>query len=353
MLFTKLLSAQFSCLHAYAIALTLLVMHAALQESRLPGYEQLYNDSMRRRLKLEALAQLPPEEATFRPRVSPTGLAAARRLAGDMVCRWHCHRGMPAVHGFRPIARCKSACCPDFLTARHSSSLPRCLQVNTSSVVLKRLLEGQEGEVPLGGSDDVATRWVPVLHSFRYPAHSHRPFSCSCAGANLLTNPACPFARRRLLERGRRYQEKLAAAQREAEEAPRDPATGRPLFQPKTHRPPIYDRNPDGAVELGSREDGHMLGMAALQSHAFVGPASTAGPSAICICNGRTCCNDQRPNASAPYWCNNFVQGRPLASACTASRRSGTIRWVAVVAVHCCATFACCLSLAISCATAC
>lgn len=43
---------------------------AAAQESRLPGYEQLYNDSMRRRLKLEALAQLPPEEATFKPRAS-------------------------------------------------------------------------------------------------------------------------------------------------------------------------------------------------------------------------------------------------------------------------------------------
>ncbi|PRW39076.1 expressed ef-hand domain-containing isoform A [Chlorella sorokiniana] len=124
-----------------------------LRETRLPGYEQLYNDSMRRRLKLEALAQLPPEEATFRPRV------------------------------------------------------------NTSSVVLKRLMEGREGEVPLGGSDDVATR---------------------------------------LLERGRRYQEKLAAAQREAEEAPRDPATGRPLFQPKTYRPPSYDRNPDGAP-IGER----------------------------------------------------------------------------------------------------
>lgn len=39
-------------------------------------------------------------------------------------------------------------------------SVPKtCPQVNTSSVVLKRLMEGREGEVPLGGSDDVATRW--------------------------------------------------------------------------------------------------------------------------------------------------------------------------------------------------
>jgi len=52
----------------------------------------------------------------------------------------------------------------------------------------------------------------------------------------------------RLLERGRRYQEKLAEAQRLAEEAPRDAATGQPLFKPKTHRPPIYERNPEGAL---------------------------------------------------------------------------------------------------------
>lgn len=53
---------------------------------------------------------------------------------------------------------------------------------------------------------------------------------------------------RRLLERGRRYQAKLAAAQREADEAPRDAATGRPLFQPKTYRAPHYERNPEGGL---------------------------------------------------------------------------------------------------------
>ncbi|KAL4440425.1 hypothetical protein ABPG75_003426 [Micractinium tetrahymenae] len=120
-----------------------------LRESGLAGYEQLYNDSMRRRMKLEALAAQPPEEATFRPRV------------------------------------------------------------NTSSVVLKKLMEGrEEGEGLLVGSADVATR---------------------------------------LLERGRRYQEKLTEAQRQAEEAPRDPATGRPLFKPKTYRAPQWERNPEGA----------------------------------------------------------------------------------------------------------
>lgn len=42
---------------------------ACLQESGIAGYDQLYNDSMRRRLKLQQLAARPPEEATFRPRV--------------------------------------------------------------------------------------------------------------------------------------------------------------------------------------------------------------------------------------------------------------------------------------------
>ncbi len=35
----------------------------------MPGYEQLYNESARRRMKLEELAQKMPEEATFRPQV--------------------------------------------------------------------------------------------------------------------------------------------------------------------------------------------------------------------------------------------------------------------------------------------
>lgn len=42
------------------------------------------------------------------------------------------------------------------------------LQVNTSSVVLKKLMEGREGEEALGGSADVAARWVGaarVLHT--------------------------------------------------------------------------------------------------------------------------------------------------------------------------------------------
>ncbi|KAI3431406.1 hypothetical protein D9Q98_004459 [Chlorella vulgaris] len=120
-----------------------------LKESGIAGYEQLYNDSMRRALKLQQLAQRPPEGATFRPRV------------------------------------------------------------NTSSVVLRKLLEGRaEGEVATTGPGaDVATR---------------------------------------LLEKGRRYQEKLQEAQRRQEEQPRDAATGQPLFRPKTHRAPQWERNPEG-----------------------------------------------------------------------------------------------------------
>lgn len=67
------------------------------------------------------------------------------------------------------------------------------------------------------------------------PAAVHT-FSLWCDSAQLF----------RLLERGRRYQLKLAEAQRQAEEAPRDPATGRLLFKPKTHRAPQWERNPEG-----------------------------------------------------------------------------------------------------------
>lgn len=43
------------------------------QENGLPGYEQLYHDSLRRRRKLEALAAQPHEEATFHPKVRGIG----------------------------------------------------------------------------------------------------------------------------------------------------------------------------------------------------------------------------------------------------------------------------------------
>ena len=85
--------------------------------------------------------------------------------------------------------------------------------VNTSSVAVKRLLEGRALAAAAGEGGE--------------------------AGA--------PGVEARLLERGRRYREKLEAAQRQAEEAPCDAATGRPLFQPKTHRAPQYERNPEGA----------------------------------------------------------------------------------------------------------
>jgi hypothetical protein len=55
------------------------------QESGIAGYEQLYNDSMRRALKLQQLAQRPPEGATFRPRVRTAWQRAGlgRRTAGS------------------------------------------------------------------------------------------------------------------------------------------------------------------------------------------------------------------------------------------------------------------------------
>jgi hypothetical protein len=58
---------------------------------------------------------------------------------------------------------------------------------------------------------------------------------------------AVPLSCCRLLEKGRRYQEKLQEAQRRQDEHPRDAATGQPLFRPKTHRAPQWERNPEGA----------------------------------------------------------------------------------------------------------
>ena len=161
------------------------------QENGLPGYEQLYHDSQRRRLKLEALAAVPHEEATFRPRI------------------------------------------------------------NTSSVVLKKLMEGREAAGPLdAGSDDVAMRCARSGALVACDGMAARCLLVSCAWPP----PARPNGTSRrpsrnpcsLLERGRKYQEKLQQAQREAEVAPRDASTGRLLFQPKTFRAPHYDRNPEG-----------------------------------------------------------------------------------------------------------
>lgn len=114
--------------------------------------------------------------------------------------------------------------------------------------MLKKLLEGREEEGLLGaGSVDVATRcaWQP-------PAVPACLLLQPAAGTeDWRVPPVSPTALGRLLERGRKYQEKLAAAQRQAAEAPRDAATGRPLFQPKTHRAPQYERNPEGEMQGG------------------------------------------------------------------------------------------------------
>ena len=48
-------------------------MHRLCQENGLAGFEQLYNDGLRRKMKLEALAAQPPEEATFMPQVGAAG----------------------------------------------------------------------------------------------------------------------------------------------------------------------------------------------------------------------------------------------------------------------------------------
>lgn len=120
--------------------------------------------------------------------------------------------------------------------------------------MLKKLLEGREEEGLLGGgSADVATRCAACAASRLLALHA-----CS-ATARHAHAPLCPWLLLalepcRLLERGRKYQEKLVAAQRQAAEAPRDAATGRPLFQPKTHRAPQYERNPEGKCHKGSRE---------------------------------------------------------------------------------------------------
>ena len=127
-------------------------------------------------------------------------------------------------------------------------------QVNTSSVVLRKLMEGRaEGEQgALGAGGDVASRWagcgrrgacMRACCAATAQRRSAPAWRSSSRPPPPLHAPSCPP---RLLERGRKYAEKLAAAQRQAAEAPRDAATGRPLFQPKTHRAPQWERNPEG-----------------------------------------------------------------------------------------------------------
>jgi hypothetical protein len=62
-------------MHAVALA-----FHA--QENGIPGYEQLFNDSIRRRLKQEHLARQAPEEATFRPRINTSSVVLRRLMEG-------------------------------------------------------------------------------------------------------------------------------------------------------------------------------------------------------------------------------------------------------------------------------
>lgn len=132
-----------------------------LKDSGITPCEQLYNDSMRRRLKQEVAAARLPEEATFMPRV------------------------------------------------------------NRSSVVLRRLAE----QARASGAGSGAS---------------------SEADGDSGLDPGSADVAARLQEHGRRYQAKLAAARAALVERPVDPATGRPLFQPETCRPPRFHRNPEG-----------------------------------------------------------------------------------------------------------
>ena len=130
-----------------------------LRESGISPYDQLYNESMRRKLKHDHLASLPPEEATFAPRI------------------------------------------------------------NRSSVVLKRLMEGRR---QAAGAEDGGLEGGALDSS---------------GGGDVAA---------RLLDRGRRYRQKLEVARDALEHRPVDSHTGRPLFRPATCRPPRFQRKPEG-----------------------------------------------------------------------------------------------------------
>jgi hypothetical protein len=126
----------------------------ALQESGVAGYEQLFADSARRRAKLEELAQRPPEEATFRPKVGHVlgqpCVSACVHVEPPLLCErvilLLC--GSPWSVSLSMRDRCAPLPCP----------LP---QVNTSSVVLRKLLVGQHGDRAPSSASDVAERWAP------------------------------------------------------------------------------------------------------------------------------------------------------------------------------------------------
>ncbi len=71
-----------------------------MQDSGIPGFEQLFNDSIRRRIKQDFLARQAPEEATFRPRINTSSVAlrhlvegrqgagSSGEQSGDVSARW-------------------------------------------------------------------------------------------------------------------------------------------------------------------------------------------------------------------------------------------------------------------------
>ena len=53
-----------------------------MQDSGIPGFEQLFNDSIRRRIKQDFLARQAPEEATFHPRINTSSVALRHLVEG-------------------------------------------------------------------------------------------------------------------------------------------------------------------------------------------------------------------------------------------------------------------------------
>lgn len=89
-----------------------------------------------------------------------------------------------------------------------------------------------------------------------WPVWARREPRVECQGQSLglcakdMATERAPLPARRLLERGRRYNEKLERA-REVLHGGVDPSTGKPLFRPQTCRAPKFERNPAGAARLG------------------------------------------------------------------------------------------------------
>eukprot|EP00887_Chlorella_sp_A99_P002366 scaffold10.g2366.t1 len=182
-----------------------------------PAFQRLYYHSKpaKRQERMEVIrreqAEAEVAECTFRPAVC--GRSARLVAARQQILR---------DSGIAPHEQLYNDSLRRQLKQQHLAAQPPedatfAPRINRSSVVLRRLGEGRGGA---GGDGGVGA---------------------DRAG----DEDAADDVAARLLERGRRYQERLAAAQ-EALAHPVDPATGRPLFQPETCRPPRFQRKPEG-----------------------------------------------------------------------------------------------------------